>query len=131
MINSYEKAGSFLAPALQNAFLKDLTNQRLSYDQVPVPKTRRLSPEEEEISIHDLVKIICKMMDYEFEESVNLIDQNFGQDGKFSLSSRKIREEIGWNQSVSLEEGIQEMIIWIEKNWNKISQMPLEYVHLV
>ena len=47
--NAYEKAGSFLAPALQNAFLKDLTNQRLSYDQVPVPKTRRLSPEEEDM----------------------------------------------------------------------------------
>ena len=89
-----------------------------------------LSPEEDEISIYDLVKIICKMMDYKFEESVNLIDQNFGQDAKFSLSSRKIREEIGWSQSVTLEEGIQETIIWIEKNWNKISQMPLEYVHL-
>ena len=47
--NAYEKAGSFLAPALQNAFLKDLTNQRLSYDQVPVPKTRRLSPDEEDM----------------------------------------------------------------------------------
>ena len=47
--NAYEKAGSFLSPALQNAFLKDLTNQRLSYDQVPVPKTRRLSPDEEDM----------------------------------------------------------------------------------
>jgi len=47
--NAYEKAGSFLAPALQSAFLKDLTNQRLSYDKVELPKTRRLSPEEEDM----------------------------------------------------------------------------------
>ena len=89
-----------------------------------------LSPEEEGITIFDLVKTICEMMGCEFEESVKLINQNFGQDSNFSLSSRKTREQIGWRQSVSLEEGIQETIIWIEKNWNKISKMPLEYVHL-
>tara|TARA_A100000172_G_scaffold65969_1_gene45500 strand:- start:653 stop:2605 length:1953 start_codon:yes stop_codon:yes gene_type:complete len=49
LASAYEKAGSYLAPALQAAFLKDLTNQRLSYDKVPLPKTRRLSPEEEDM----------------------------------------------------------------------------------
>ena len=43
---AYEKAGPGMAPALGNAFIKDLTNQRLSYDKIEMPKFRKLSPDE-------------------------------------------------------------------------------------
>ena len=84
---------------------------------------------DDEISIYSIVKMICHMMDYDFETSVELIDQNFGQDSKFSISSDKLRSELNWKPKISLKEGVQEVIFWIEKNWNEISKMQLEYIH--
>ena len=69
------------------------------------------------------------MLDINFENSVELITNNYGQDSKFSISSKKIRSQLGWEPKVSLEEGIQETIDWIEHNWKTISRMPLEYIH--
>jgi len=88
-----------------------------------------ISLSEGQISIFSLVKMICQMMNCNFENSVELVEQNFGQDSKFSISSNKIRTELGWKPKISLEQGIQETIDWIEKNWITISEMPLEYIH--
>ena len=88
-----------------------------------------ISPSDNQVSIFSLVKIICNMMDINFENSVELITNNYGQDSKFSISSKKIGSQLGWEPKISLEEGIQETIDWIEHNWKTISGMPLEYIH--
>ena len=88
-----------------------------------------VAPKEKEISIAELVQMICQMMNSKFETSVNMISENFGQDTMYSLNSDKIRSELGWSPQVSLKEGIMEMITWIEENWDTISRMPLEYIH--
>lgn len=44
--SAYEKAGSFLAPALEKAFMSDLSSQRASFEDVKLPKTATLSPED-------------------------------------------------------------------------------------
>ncbi len=83
----------------------------------------------EEITIFSLVMLICRMMNCDFDSSIKLIAENFGQDAMYSLNSDKIRTQLGWKPQVSLEEGIQEMITWIEDNWDTIRNMPLEYIH--
>jgi len=88
-----------------------------------------ISPSDNQVSIFSLVKMICLMMNVSFENSVELITKNYGQDSKYSINSKKIRTELGWKPKISLEEGIQETIDWIEKNWKVISKMPLEYIH--
>jgi dTDP-glucose 4,6-dehydratase len=88
-----------------------------------------ISPEGSDISIHSIVKTICEMMDYDFKSSVELIDQNFGQDSKYSINSSKLRSELNWKPRISLQAGIEEMITWIDDNWSDIRKMPLEYIH--
>ena len=88
-----------------------------------------ISPEEDDISIYAVVKTICEMMNHDFKTSVELIDQNFGQDSKYSISSSKLREELNWSPRISLQIGIEEMINWVDNNWSEISKMPLEYIH--
>jgi dTDP-glucose 4,6-dehydratase len=88
-----------------------------------------ISPVADDISIYTVVKTICEMMDHDFKTSVELIDQNFGQDSKYSISSSKLREELNWRPKISLQLGIEEMINWIDSNWSEISKMPLEYIH--
>ena len=46
-----------------------------------------ISPEGNDISIYAVVKTICEMMNNDFKNSVELIDQNFGQDSKYSISA--------------------------------------------
>ena len=88
-----------------------------------------VSSEREEISIKLLVQMICEMMDCDFNDSVKLIDENYGQDAIYSLNSNKIRNQLGWKPQISLEEGILEMIKWTDDNWDSIINMPLEYIH--
>jgi dTDP-glucose 4,6-dehydratase len=88
-----------------------------------------ISPKGEDITIYNLVKCICEMMNYDFESSVELVDQNFGQDSKYSISSSKLRQELGWEPTIKLSEGISEMIEWVNDNWSEIKKMPLEYIH--
>ena len=92
-------------------------------------ETYHVSRQKEEISIKSLVELICGMMNCTFSDSVKLIDENYGQDAIYSLNSDKIRNQLGWKPHVFLEEGIQEMIKWIDDNWDVIRKMPLKYVH--
>ena len=69
------------------------------------------------------------MMNHDLQTSVELIDQNFGQDSKYSISSSKLRKDLNWKPKISLQIGIEEMINWIDNNWSEISKMPLDYIH--
>ena len=79
--------------------------------------TYHISPEGNEISIYSIVEMISEMMGYNFESSVQLVDQNYGQDDMYSISSSKIRSELDWSPKITFEKGIEEMIFWIEQNW--------------
>jgi len=87
------------------------------------------SKQNEAFSIKELVNMICGMMGYNFEKSVKITKENFGQDYAYSLDSSKIRKELGCNPTISIREGIKETINWIEENWERIKEQPLEYVH--
>lgn len=88
-----------------------------------------IAPREEGRSIYDLVRQICDRMNVSFERHVKLIDENFGQDQIFSLSSDKIRKELGWCEQVKFEYGLDETLNWIEENWENIKDYPDEYKH--
>lgn len=79
--------------------------------------------------IKEIVNMICKFMDYNFEKSVNLIKENYGQDYLYSLDNTKIKKELGWKTKISLEGGIKETINWIEHSWKEIKKQPLDYIH--
>lgn len=88
-----------------------------------------IAPTTEPSSIRSLVESICTDMGYPFEDCVKLVDKNFGQDAMYSLNTNKIRGELGWDPKVSLDKGISEMIDWINEDWDKIKNLPLEYIH--
>ncbi|MBU4198540.1 MAG: GDP-mannose 4,6-dehydratase [Kiritimatiellae bacterium] len=89
-----------------------------------------LSPKEGLMRIADVVRQICGMMGRGFDESVELVDENYGQDDQYSLDSTKAGRELGWRQAVPFEEGLKETITWISDNWDFIRAQPLEYKHI-
>ena len=90
-----------------------------------------ISTVQEEVTIARLVQMICTKMGKSFENAVNSIDENFGQDAIYSLNTEKIRNELNWKPSTGLEDGIDEVIEWVEQNWSVIKDLPHEYVHKI
>ena len=43
---AYEKAGAYMAPALEKAFAQDLNSQRVSFEKIELPATPKLTPDQ-------------------------------------------------------------------------------------
>ncbi len=81
------------------------------------------------LSIKSLVELICKKLDKSFEESVDIIEERMGKDQDYHLNSDKLRNELKWNDSISLDKGIDACIEWIKTNYDMLKHQELEYVH--
>jgi dTDP-glucose 4,6-dehydratase len=80
-------------------------------------------------AVRDIVRTICDLMGYDFEVSTVAVGERLGQDAAYVIDSTRAREEFGWTPKISLEEGLTEVIAWVEDNWEQIQKEPLEYVH--
>ena len=87
-----------------------------------------LSPDEG-VSVRRVVETICDRMGADFSECVDIVDERPGQDAAYVISSAKAREELGWQPTISLEDGLSDVVDWVEENWDVIRAEELEYVH--
>ena len=83
------------------------------------------------IAVCDVVRTICQYMGHSFEEATEIVGERLGQDAAYVIDSSRARAEFGWTPMVSLDEGIKEVISWIEQNFAEIKTLPLSYVHSV
>ncbi|MBN2052416.1 GDP-mannose 4,6-dehydratase [Candidatus Woesearchaeota archaeon] len=81
------------------------------------------------ISIRDLVKLICKKMKADYGKSVDVVETRRGLDAAYILDSGKLKKEFKWKAKIGLEQGIAEVIKWVNDNWKVIEKEPLEYIH--
>tara|TARA_B100000029_G_scaffold385667_1_gene381367 strand:+ start:496 stop:1542 length:1047 start_codon:yes stop_codon:yes gene_type:complete len=72
----------------------------------------------------DIIKIICNIMDDRVKRKNNLryldllefVKDRPGHDFRYAIDNTKIKEHIGWNPSISFEEGILRTIDWYLDN---------------
>lgn len=83
----------------------------------------------EVISIRKLVETICDFMNVDFHENVVVDEERVGKDMAYHLSSKKIRNQLNWNDLVSLEDGIEQCINWVRDNNSQLVKYPREYIH--
>ena len=88
-----------------------------------------VSSNEDELTIANVVKSICDLTGFNFERNTKKIEENFGQDLMYSLSTNKIFKELNWEPKVNFNNGLKDIIFWLSENWEQIKTMPLEYVH--
>ena len=81
------------------------------------------------ISIRDLVEMILKRLGKSFEECVEIGPDRYGKDTAYQLDSRKLRSELGWQDTISLEQGINDMVDWAERFKNDLTKLPARYIH--
>jgi dTDP-glucose 4,6-dehydratase len=87
-----------------------------------------LSPDQG-YAVRDVVRTICERMGHDFAASTETVGERLGQDAAYVIDSTRARQELGWTPRVSLDEGLAEVIEWVERDWAEIRQQPWEYVH--
>jgi dTDP-glucose 4,6-dehydratase len=83
----------------------------------------------ETISISDLVMKICEFIEVNFSDMVEESEERLGKDQSYILNSDKIRKELGWKDTIDLEEGIVSTIEWVDRNLDILKNLPHEYIH--
>jgi dTDP-glucose 4,6-dehydratase len=71
--------------------------------------------DKEQITNLDLARLILKQMNMP-DDMISFVKDRSGHDQRYSVNSEKIRRNLGWRPTVSLEEGLQRTIEWYKNN---------------
>jgi dTDP-glucose 4,6-dehydratase len=80
-------------------------------------------------SVKEVVSNICTLMGTEFETCTSIVDERPGQDAAYVIDSTRARSELGWMPTITLENGLHQVIDWVNDNWISIQKYPFEYIH--
>lgn len=69
----------------------------------------------DDISNIDVVRMILQMMGKD-ESSIEFVEDRKGHDRRYAVDWTKIKNELGWQPSVTLEEGLEKTIKWYQEN---------------
>ncbi len=81
------------------------------------------------ISIRALVEMIAQQLNVPFEDNVIITEDRKGKDSAYLLDSSKLRDTLDWEETISLEEGIQRTIKWTKDNFDELLKQPMKYIH--
>ncbi len=85
----------------------------------------------EVISIRELVERICFKLGVSFEDHVEFVGERAGKDAAYHLDSTKLRTELGWQDRINLDQGLDECIAWVKSNFETLKNEPHDYIHRV
>lgn len=84
---------------------------------------------EEFVSIRALVEKIIDMIGVNFGDVVTLGSERLGKDQAYFLDSQKVRKSLGWKDTITLEQGLEETIGWVKDNLHALRTKEISYVH--
>ena len=76
----------------------------------------------------ELVQTLCKILDRlkprsigTYEELITFVQDRPGHDARYAIDPSRIRDELGWRPSVTVEEGLEKTVQWYldNENWWK------------
>ncbi|UPY36826.1 GDP-mannose 4,6-dehydratase [Sediminicoccus sp. KRV36] len=81
------------------------------------------------VSIRSLVETILARLGKRFEDCVELGPERPGKDTAYTLDSFKLRTELGWQDRMSLTDGIADTIDWMRRFEPALASLPARYEH--
>jgi dTDP-glucose 4,6-dehydratase len=109
--------------------IRDVSRGELAIlDRGRIGEIYHLSPNGS-IAIRDLVHRICDRTGRSFEDSTRDVAERPGQDAAYVIDSTKAKNELDWQPKIALDEGLEEVVEWVEANWPEINALPIDYVH--
>jgi dTDP-glucose 4,6-dehydratase len=87
-----------------------------------------LSPDQG-YAVRDVVQKICRLLGRDFAASTITVGERLGQDAAYVIDSTRARQELGWQPTIDLNDGLREVVTWVKHNFREICTQPLEYRH--
>lgn len=84
---------------------------------------------DEIVTIRALVERVCAKMGVDFTQHVDVAPERMGKDSAYQLDSTKLRQTLGWCDSIGLDRGLDECIAWVDSNLVELSRLPASYIH--
>lgn len=81
------------------------------------------------ITIRALVELICDMLQVPFATLCQISEDRLGKDAAYLLDAGKLRNELHWQDQVSLENGLERTIVWAKKYLGQLKNLPQDYIH--
>jgi len=81
------------------------------------------------VAVRDVVTKICRRMDVAFAKATKTVDERPGQDAAYVIDSTKARRELDWRPTVVLDDGLAEVVQWVDRYWDDIRSHSLQYEH--
>lgn len=78
--------------------------------------------------IEAIVTHVAEKMGRSPGSCVELTPERPGKDAAYMLDSGRLRAS-GWEDTVSMDQGISEVIRWVEKDWDTLQHESMEYEH--
>ena len=81
------------------------------------------------LSIRALVEQICSLTSADINDLVQTSDERLGKDQSYLLDSASMRQIHGWSDQITLEQGLQETLEWVDANLDTLRTLPWNYQH--
>ena len=83
------------------------------------------------LTIRKIIEIICSKMGVDFTDLVEIVSDRPGKDQAYLMDSTKARRDLGWRESLTIEDCIDDTIRWVKDSFDEISTLPLNYIHKI
>ena len=77
-------------------------------------------------SIKSIVEKVANNLGIPFKDMVKMTAGRKGEDNQYWLNSEKIKK-LGWMQSISLDDGVKDMVEWVEKYSNELLEKETDF----
>jgi dTDP-glucose 4,6-dehydratase len=80
-------------------------------------------------SVREVVEKLCALTGTAFGDAVDAVEERPGQDAAYLVDSTRIRRQLGWAPSIHLDDGLREVVQWVDENLDGFKSEDLEYQH--
>lgn len=81
------------------------------------------------VAVREVVARLASAAGKRLEEVAEMVEERPGQDAAYVIDSTLARTSLGWEPRVTLEEGLGEVVGWVERYWSEIERAEHGYVH--
>lgn len=103
-----------------------------TYNVGPVGKVSRDGDDcfvpRQPIAIVDLVRLIAERASISFSDLVDIVPDRIGQDSCYWIDATELARDTGWQQQITIEQGLDDMRKWI-LHFPELVSMSREYEH--
>jgi dTDP-glucose 4,6-dehydratase len=81
------------------------------------------------VSIRAVVETLCERLSIPFDTAVDIADERLGKDTAYWLDSSRLRQQLGWEDRIGLDDGMTGYTAWARQHLATLRDLPAQYIH--